>query len=135
MNFIILACDGLWDEVTDEEAVEVVKTCSTPHDAAQLLATTALNRFSTDNITVVVIFLKEKDQWVFPGHTKVKNESQKIDETQVKNETPLTQLKDEPQLIDNTQVKSESQVIDDTQVKSETPLTVETQQVNVENPV
>jgi len=65
MNFIILACDGLWDEVTDEESIEIVKTCDTPHDAASLLTITALNRLSTDNITVIVIFLKEKDKWTF----------------------------------------------------------------------
>jgi len=65
MNFFILACDGLWDMISDEESVEIVKNCNSPHEAAEQLTIASLNRYSTDNITVVVVFLKEKENWTF----------------------------------------------------------------------
>eukprot|EP01129_Flabellula_baltica_P009982 TRINITY_DN4165_c0_g1_i3.p1 TRINITY_DN4165_c0_g1~~TRINITY_DN4165_c0_g1_i3.p1 ORF type:complete len:426 (-),score=85.63 TRINITY_DN4165_c0_g1_i3:427-1635(-) len=62
-NFLILACDGLWDEVTDIAAVSLVYECETPHEAAHLLMRTALDRYSTDNISIIVIFLRDRETW------------------------------------------------------------------------
>mmetsp|Transcript_35551 Transcript_35551/g.51948 ORF Transcript_35551/g.51948 Transcript_35551/m.51948 type:complete len:315 (+) Transcript_35551:167-1111(+) len=72
-QFIIIACDGLWDVIMDQEAVDMVrkfvestsknKRGKEQHQriigegAAQLLVNEALKRGSTDNITVVVSWL------------------------------------------------------------------------------
>lgn len=41
-RFVILASDGLWDFLSDEEAVEIVAKCSDPSHAAEDLVNTAL---------------------------------------------------------------------------------------------
>jgi serine/threonine protein phosphatase PrpC len=57
-TFIICACDGLFDVMSDQEAVDFVLEHVDKKDAiAQLLVTEALNRGSTDNITVTVAWL------------------------------------------------------------------------------
>jgi len=61
--FLVLACDGLWDVLSDEQVVTIVSQQSTPHEAAELLRRTAFTRGSDDNISVVVIFLKDKRLW------------------------------------------------------------------------
>lgn len=55
-SFLIIACDGLWDVVPDEEAVQLVLENSDPEEAAMMLRSTALQKGSEDNISLVVIF-------------------------------------------------------------------------------
>ncbi|XP_072161280.1 protein phosphatase 1L isoform X2 [Bemisia tabaci] len=58
-QFIIMASDGLWDRVTNEKAVEFIKTrLDEPHFGAKSLAHFAYFRKSSDNITVMVIKFK-----------------------------------------------------------------------------
>jgi serine/threonine protein phosphatase PrpC len=57
--FLILACDGLWDVVTDEEAVEMVLNSKNPEDAAVKLRDRAVKAHSKDNISVLVIFFPQ----------------------------------------------------------------------------
>jgi len=59
-EFLILACDGVWDEVSDELAVEVVATESDPTLASCKLRDYAYLLGSDDNISVMVIQLKKK---------------------------------------------------------------------------
>ena len=59
-DFLILACDGVWDVLTYQHATELVGTsrddgCS-PEECARTLVQTALNKGSKDNITAVIIF-------------------------------------------------------------------------------
>eukprot|EP00761_Pharyngomonas_kirbyi_P012774 gb/GECH01012801.1/.p1 GENE.gb/GECH01012801.1/~~gb/GECH01012801.1/.p1 ORF type:complete len:288 (+),score=81.87 gb/GECH01012801.1/:1-864(+) len=54
---LILACDGLWDVVEDQEAVDLVKD-QEPQEAADLLMQTALKKRSTDNISIMVLKLR-----------------------------------------------------------------------------
>jgi len=54
-QFLILACDGLWDVVSDEEAVDIVIKAKNPEDAAVKLRNRALHSNSKDNISVLVI--------------------------------------------------------------------------------
>jgi protein phosphatase 1L len=54
----VIACDGLWDVLTSEEAITMALTAAAPDEAARLLREAALERGSTDNITVVVLDLK-----------------------------------------------------------------------------
>lgn len=55
LEFLILASDGLWDVVTNEEAVAMVKPMEEPEEAAKRLMQEAYQRGSGDNITIVVV--------------------------------------------------------------------------------
>lgn len=60
-EFLLLACDGLWDVLTSEEAAEIFRDRLRFHGnvqiAAKELAQEAIRRYSNDNITVVAIWL------------------------------------------------------------------------------
>ncbi|KAL8521732.1 hypothetical protein ACS0TY_012032 [Phlomoides rotata] len=63
LEFLILASDGLWDVVTNEEAVSMTKPIQDPEEAAKRLMQEAHQRGSGDNITVVVVrFLADKEE-------------------------------------------------------------------------
>ena len=64
-RFLVLACDGLWDVLTNDEVVDFVLThcyngclrrVSTGGDIAQKLAQHAIDSGSTDNVSVIVAF-------------------------------------------------------------------------------
>ncbi|KAG0013864.1 Protein phosphatase 2C 1 [Podila clonocystis] len=55
--YLILACDGLWDVCSDQEAVDLIKDVVCPSKASQILLDHALQKFSTDNISVMVVRL------------------------------------------------------------------------------
>eukprot|EP01119_Soliformovum_irregulare_P024922 TRINITY_DN9062_c0_g1_i2.p1 TRINITY_DN9062_c0_g1~~TRINITY_DN9062_c0_g1_i2.p1 ORF type:complete len:415 (+),score=113.84 TRINITY_DN9062_c0_g1_i2:99-1343(+) len=55
-EFVILACDGLWDVMSDEEACQIASSeIHDPETAASKLRDAAFKKSSTDNISVVVI--------------------------------------------------------------------------------
>jgi len=68
-QFVIVACDGLWDVVEDQNAVNLVREFlagnageaaggkGSKHKVAQMLCDVALKRGSSDNISVVVTWL------------------------------------------------------------------------------
>ena len=57
-DFVILACDGLWDVMSDQEAVNLVtRWKGKQEEVAKQLIDEALKRGSTDNVTVVVSWL------------------------------------------------------------------------------
>jgi len=64
VEFIVIACDGLWDVLNNEETVEFVKqqlNNNIPHDKiAENLVQEAFELKSQDNISAVLIFLKKK---------------------------------------------------------------------------
>ncbi|XP_020597923.1 probable protein phosphatase 2C 59, partial [Phalaenopsis equestris] len=55
LEFLILASDGLWDVVSNEDAVAMVKPIEDPEQAAKNLLQEASLRGSADNITCVVV--------------------------------------------------------------------------------
>lgn len=55
LEFLILASDGLWDVVTNEEAVSMVKPIKEPEEGAKRLMQEAYERGSSDNITIVIV--------------------------------------------------------------------------------
>lgn len=55
-SFLILGSDGVWDVVSDEEAVEIVKKAADPEEASKALVKKALKKGSSDNCTAVVVF-------------------------------------------------------------------------------
>lgn len=71
-EFLILACDGvsilpghfsqltltclqLWDVCSDQEAVDLIRGIKDPQAASKALVEHALNRFSTDNLTCMIV--------------------------------------------------------------------------------
>eukprot|EP00804_Cyclotella_cryptica_P003889 CCRYP_015747-RA/>CCRYP_015747-RA protein AED:0.30 eAED:0.30 QI:0/-1/0/1/-1/1/1/0/362 len=65
-EFLVVACDGLWDVMEDQEVVDLVRKfvgnstsgiSQKQEKAAQFLIDEALRRGSTDNITVIVYWL------------------------------------------------------------------------------
>lgn len=60
-QFMILGCDGVFDVMSDEETVALVKEISTSKnnselDAAKIIAREAVRRGSTDNVTAMVVY-------------------------------------------------------------------------------
>jgi len=58
-NFLIIACDGLWDVLSNKKAVDFVKNLQANNftgNYAKELAQYGLNNNSLDNITVVIYF-------------------------------------------------------------------------------
>ncbi|EES20031.1 probable protein phosphatase 2C 52 [Sorghum bicolor] len=55
LEFLIIASDGLWDVVPNEDAVTLVKMEEEPEAAARKLTETAFSRGSGDNITCIVV--------------------------------------------------------------------------------
>jgi protein phosphatase 2C family protein 2/3 len=63
-EFIILACDGLWDVFSNKDAVDFVKVSMDAHNdpqkAASDLVNEAINLGSMDNVTVLLVFFKNE---------------------------------------------------------------------------
>ncbi|KAM6554528.1 hypothetical protein CsatB_015290 [Cannabis sativa] len=57
-DFLILASDGLWKVMSNQEAVDVAKKTKDPQRAAKQLAAEALNKDSKDDISIVVVRFK-----------------------------------------------------------------------------
>ncbi|KAL0218449.1 hypothetical protein P9112_004102 [Eukaryota sp. TZLM1-RC] len=53
-SFLILACDGLWDVCTDEEAIKLIANDYDPNQAALRLRDYAFANGSSDNISIIV---------------------------------------------------------------------------------
>ncbi|KAJ4907550.1 putative protein phosphatase 2C 76 [Raphanus sativus] len=54
-EFLVLASDGLWDVVPNEDAVSLAQSEEEPEAAARKLTDTAFARGSADNITCIVV--------------------------------------------------------------------------------
>ncbi|KAK4480709.1 hypothetical protein RD792_013791 [Penstemon davidsonii] len=55
LELLVLATDGLWDVVPNEDAVSIAQTEEEPEAAARKLTETAYTRGSADNITCIVV--------------------------------------------------------------------------------
>ncbi|KAK9724765.1 hypothetical protein RND81_05G096600 [Saponaria officinalis] len=67
LELLVLASDGLWDVVPNEDAVSIARAEEEPEAAARKLTETAFNRGSADNITCIVVkFNLEKAQLIAP---------------------------------------------------------------------
>eukprot|EP01133_Synstelium_polycarpum_P007041 gene7041-8187_t len=58
-KFLILACDGVWDLISDEEAVRLVSSIPDPSKSSEELRDLAFAQGSTDNISVMIVKLNE----------------------------------------------------------------------------
>jgi len=57
-EFLILACDGLWDVMGDQGAIDLVRDVDDAQHASQRLLKHALSQHTTDNVTVLVVRFK-----------------------------------------------------------------------------
>ncbi|KAL9240036.1 hypothetical protein vseg_014299 [Gypsophila vaccaria] len=58
-EYLVMASDGLWDVMSNEEVVSIVRdTVKEPNMCSKRLATEAVQRGSKDNITVILVFLR-----------------------------------------------------------------------------
>jgi serine/threonine protein phosphatase PrpC len=55
--FLIVACDGLWETMSSDEAVRIARSCRSAQEASDVLVDMALRMGSTDNVTVLVVQL------------------------------------------------------------------------------
>lgn len=85
---VVIACDGLWDVVTNETAADVLRMSETASDAAIALKNLAIASGSQDNVSVIAILWnpKEGDEGIAPRNT-VAELPPYVDEQDV-NETP-----------------------------------------------
>ncbi|GMF19618.1 unnamed protein product [Phytophthora fragariaefolia] len=60
-RFLILATDGLWDVVTNKTAAQLAARFKDPQAAADALVELALEKRTTDNVTVMVVKLEAYD--------------------------------------------------------------------------
>lgn len=63
-EFVVLASDGLWDVISDEDAVKIARkalaTGKSPNDVAEDLCDLAIRLGSSDNVTVIIVkFIQE----------------------------------------------------------------------------
>uniref|UniRef100_A0A2N9GIV1 PPM-type phosphatase domain-containing protein n=1 Tax=Fagus sylvatica TaxID=28930 RepID=A0A2N9GIV1_FAGSY len=69
IELIVLASDGLWDVVPNDDAVSLAQTEEEPEAAARKLTETAFTRGSADNITCIVVkFHHERANSASPQH-------------------------------------------------------------------
>ncbi|MCS7207463.1 MAG: protein phosphatase 2C domain-containing protein [Dehalococcoidia bacterium] len=59
---LVVACDGLWDVVSDAEAGALAAGHADAHQAAHHLVEEALTRNTTDNVTVLVVRITPRSQ-------------------------------------------------------------------------
>ncbi|KYQ91460.1 protein phosphatase 2C [Tieghemostelium lacteum] len=59
-QFIIVACDGIWDEISDQLACDIVLSARSMKEATTRLRDFAFFSGSDDNISVIIIDLKNK---------------------------------------------------------------------------
>jgi protein phosphatase PTC1 len=57
-EFLILACDGLWDVMGDQAAIDLVRDVDDAQQASQKLLKHALSHHTTDNVTILVVRFK-----------------------------------------------------------------------------
>mmetsp|Transcript_43092 Transcript_43092/g.69956 ORF Transcript_43092/g.69956 Transcript_43092/m.69956 type:complete len:660 (+) Transcript_43092:125-2104(+) len=70
-DFIVIASDGLWDTTTSQLAVDTIaSTTRDPYMCAKRLASDTYERNSFDNVTIIVVFLRELNtlEKVFTGN-------------------------------------------------------------------
>jgi len=58
-DMAVLACDGVWDVLSPGEVIEAARQGRDPRESAEEISRMALDKGSTDNITVIVLDLRK----------------------------------------------------------------------------
>jgi len=56
-KFVVVACDGLWDVMTNQEVSNFVLKQNKTENIAEKLAIYAIKKGSTDNLTIIIMFI------------------------------------------------------------------------------
>ncbi|KAF8590962.1 protein phosphatase 2C [Ramaria rubella] len=59
-EFLVIACDGLWDVAEDQKVVDLVRPIQDPQEASRTLLKYAMDNFTSDNVTIMVVRFKNK---------------------------------------------------------------------------
>ncbi|EAY01541.1 Leucine Rich Repeat family protein [Trichomonas vaginalis G3] len=59
---LIIACDGVWDVIQDDDAAEIVRNSENAQDAATTLRNVAFALGSKDNISAMIVFFDSKEK-------------------------------------------------------------------------
>ncbi|KAK9665242.1 hypothetical protein RND81_14G099800 [Saponaria officinalis] len=114
LELIVLASDGLWDVVPNEDAVSIARAEEEPESAAKKLIETAFTRGSADNITCIVVKF---------NHAKVESGAPQLDSEHTE-DTKLHQDKSEEVEGKKPEVKQEqlkSNAVHDQKTETELP--------------
>jgi serine/threonine protein phosphatase PrpC len=57
-DYVVLACDGVWDVLVPGEVINMVRTAREPQAGAERIKEMALNNGSRDNISVIVLDMR-----------------------------------------------------------------------------
>lgn len=85
-DFIIIACDGVWDELEDNQATEIVALESDPFLAASKLRDASYLAGSDDNISVIIARL-EKSKFTFTSKEDLQNSGNSLKLSEGKSES------------------------------------------------
>jgi len=55
---LIVACDGLWDVCSNQQAVDLIKSETNPQNMSDILLNYALKNHTRDNLTIIVVLLQ-----------------------------------------------------------------------------
>ena len=58
-DFAVVACDGVWDVLSPGDVIEVARHADGPQEAAERIVAKALSVGSRDNVTVIVVDLRQ----------------------------------------------------------------------------
>ncbi|GAB4826261.1 hypothetical protein Ancab_009126 [Ancistrocladus abbreviatus] len=99
LELLVLASDGLWDVVPNEDAISLAQTEEEPEAAARKLTETAFTRGSADNITCIVVrFHHDKVDQADIWHKDQPKSADQEHKDQPESANP--QCKDQPKLTD-----------------------------------
>ncbi|KAK2962257.1 putative Protein phosphatase 2C [Blattamonas nauphoetae] len=77
-SILIIACDGVWDVLSDEEAADIALShADTAQHVADALLSEAMNRMTTDNVSVMVLLLSPPASPEYLAQCKAKKEEEK----------------------------------------------------------
>jgi protein phosphatase 1L len=70
-DYAVLACDGVWNVLTHGDAIQIVRASIDPRRASEEISRKAIDRGSTDNITVIVLDLREHVKGLKPKKMEI----------------------------------------------------------------
>jgi protein phosphatase 1L len=70
-DLAVIACDGVWDVLKPREVIVLARQQADPQKAAEAIVAKALDAGSTDNITVVVLYLSDYTATLSREHMEI----------------------------------------------------------------
>lgn len=58
---LIIACDGVWDVLDDQEAAQIFRSAGNAADASKMIKQAAIDKMTTDNVIVICVDLIPKN--------------------------------------------------------------------------